>query len=295
MPDLSYAAITAARNEEACIERTIRSMLAQTARPVKWTIVSDGSTDRTDEIVETYARSNDWIELVRRAGKRAAGFSAKVNCLLVGLERLRDVECDVVCNLDADVEFKPDVYEILLSRLADDPRLGIVGPLMREEGYDPVQESLFSEEDPFGAFMIFRRACFEEIGGYRPLPSGGEDWLAVRMARFKGWRTRIYDDVFFDHLRPMGSGEGSVLATRFKYGCRDYVFGNHPLWELGRTIFQMKRRPYAIGGVLLFAGYAWSWIRRVPRPVPAEIVRLHRKEEMARIRGFFRGLARRRR
>ena len=33
------------------IEATIEAVLAQSARPVRWVIVSDGSTDGTDEIV----------------------------------------------------------------------------------------------------------------------------------------------------------------------------------------------------------------------------------------------------
>ncbi len=51
-PDsVSYILITPARNEEANIEKTIRSVISQTLLPKKWVILSDGSTDRTDEIV----------------------------------------------------------------------------------------------------------------------------------------------------------------------------------------------------------------------------------------------------
>ena len=38
-----YVIITAARNEEAYIENTIQSVISQTALPLKWIIVSDGS------------------------------------------------------------------------------------------------------------------------------------------------------------------------------------------------------------------------------------------------------------
>ena len=54
---LNYVLITPARNEAAFIEQTIESVVAQTARPAKWVIVSDGSTDGTDEIVGRYATS----------------------------------------------------------------------------------------------------------------------------------------------------------------------------------------------------------------------------------------------
>lgn len=48
---LTYVLVTPARNEEAFIEQVIQSVLAQSVLPLKWAIVSDGSTDRTDEIV----------------------------------------------------------------------------------------------------------------------------------------------------------------------------------------------------------------------------------------------------
>lgn len=62
---LRLALITPARNEAQFVELTIQSVIAQSVRPVRWVIVSDGSTDGTDEIVTKYAAENLWIELVR--------------------------------------------------------------------------------------------------------------------------------------------------------------------------------------------------------------------------------------
>ena len=44
--------ITPAHNEEAFIEKTLASMVAQTRLPERWMIVDDGSSDGTAEIVE---------------------------------------------------------------------------------------------------------------------------------------------------------------------------------------------------------------------------------------------------
>ena len=49
-----YVLITPARNEAKFIELTLKSMVAQTVLPLKWVIVSDGSTDGTDDIVKKY-------------------------------------------------------------------------------------------------------------------------------------------------------------------------------------------------------------------------------------------------
>ena len=81
---LQYVLITPARNEEAFIENTIRSVAAQTVRPVKWIIVSDGSSDRTDGIVKQYASQHAWLELLRMPEHRDRQFAAKANCFNAG-------------------------------------------------------------------------------------------------------------------------------------------------------------------------------------------------------------------
>ena len=68
MPHKKYVLITAARNEEDLIETTLQSVTKQTVLPEKWVIVSDGSTDRTDDIVKKYIRENPWIELLPGRG-----------------------------------------------------------------------------------------------------------------------------------------------------------------------------------------------------------------------------------
>ena len=65
---MKYVLITPAHNEEAFIEKTLESMVAQTLLPERWVIVDDGSTDRTAQIVEGYASRFPWIELFRIAG-----------------------------------------------------------------------------------------------------------------------------------------------------------------------------------------------------------------------------------
>ena len=68
----STCSITPARNEAEYIEQTIQSVVAQTVLPLRWVIVSDGSTDGTDAIVEKYLAGRPWIELVRLPPRRDA-------------------------------------------------------------------------------------------------------------------------------------------------------------------------------------------------------------------------------
>jgi len=110
----SYVIITPARNEEAFIEKTIQSVISQTILPERWVIVSDGSTDRTDDIVKQYIEKNSWIELLRMPEHRDRTFAAKVHCFNAGYKRFKDTKYYVIGNLDADISFEGDYFEFLL-------------------------------------------------------------------------------------------------------------------------------------------------------------------------------------
>jgi hypothetical protein len=280
----TYALITAARNEEALIENTIRSVAAQTALPVKWMIVSDGSTDRTDGIIQKCAAQYDWIELLRRPEHSEYQFAAKVHCIRAAWEKLQALPVEVIGNLDADITFEPDYMAFLLERLAGDPQLGVVGTRFVENGRQVYDYKFMNAEHVSGGFQIFRRACFEEIGGYLPMRNGGEDWAAVTSARMKGWRTRSFTEKLFLHHRPMGSNGQPAWSIQLRQGERDYLTGGHPLWQLSRSAFQISRKPYLVGGLCLLLGYAWASARRLERPVPKELMLFHRAEQMARLR-----------
>ena len=64
-----------------------------------------------------------------------------------------------------------------------------------------------SIEHVSGACQLFRRECFEEIGGYVPVKSGGIDHIAVITARMKGWKTRTFTDKVCMHHRKMGTAQ----------------------------------------------------------------------------------------
>jgi hypothetical protein len=279
-----YVLITAARNEEAFIENTIHSVIAQTALPARWMIVSDGSTDQTDNIVKRYAAQYDWIQLLRMPEHCDYQFAAKVHCIRAAWEMLHPLAFDVIGNLDADITFEPDYMAFLLDKLVCDLRLGVVGTRFVENSRQVYDYKFMNEEHVSGGFQIFRRACFEEIGGYLPMRSGGEDWAAVTSARMKGWRTRSYTEKLFLHHRPMGSNGQPGWSIQLRQGERDYLTGGHPLWQLSRSAYQVSRKPYIMGGLCLLLGFAWACLRRVERPVPKDLMLFHRAEQMARLR-----------
>jgi len=284
-----YVLITPARNEAQFIELTIQSVLAQTVRPAKWVIVSDGSTDGTDDIVNKYTAEHPWIELVRMPERRERHFAGKVQAFNAGFARVAHLDYGAIASLDADISFDQDYFAFLLSKLAVDPTLGLVGTPFKDDA-NPIYDYRFvSIEHVSGACQLFRRECFEQVGGYVPVKGGCIDHIAVISARMKGWKTRTFTEKVCLHHRTMGTAQDSVLMARFRNGRKDYTIGNHPAWELFRTMYQMTKKPIVIGGLMLASGYVWALIRRVERPVSRELVAFYRREQMRRLKIFFTG------
>jgi biofilm PGA synthesis N-glycosyltransferase PgaC len=279
-----YVLITPARNEAKFIELTIKSVVAQTVRPLKWVVVSDGSTDGTDELVSKYAAVYPWIELVRMPERRERHFAGKVQAFMAGLDKMKGLEYAILGSLDGDISFEHDYFSFLLQKLDQDPTLGLVGTPFKESSNQIYDYRFVSIEHVSGACQMFRRECFEEIGGYLPLKAGCIDHIAVISARMKGWKTRTFPDKVCLHHRGMGTAQHSVLGARFRNGAKDYAIGNHPVWELFRTLHQMTKRPFFIGGLALMCGYIWALIRQIQRPVSRELVKFYRREQTTRLK-----------
>jgi glycosyltransferase involved in cell wall biosynthesis len=281
---LSYVIITPARNEAEFIELTLKSVTAQTVPPLKWVIVSDGSTDDTDTIVEKYTATHPWIELLRMPQRKERHFAGKVHAFNAGYERVKDLHYDVIVSLDADISFDPAYFSFLLNRLSNDGNLGLVGTPFQELSGLKYDYRFVSIEHVSGACQVFRRECFEEIGGYRPVKGGSIDHIAVISSRMKGWKTRTFPEKVCMHHRPVGTAQRGVLSSKFQGGLKDYRIGNHPLWEICRVLYQMTKPPRCLGGLALGCGYMSAWIRKTERPVPKDLVEFHRREQMQRIR-----------
>jgi poly-beta-1,6-N-acetyl-D-glucosamine synthase len=285
----TYVLITPARNEAQFIELTLKSVTSQTVLPRKWVIVSDGSTDGTDDIVTKYIARNPWIELVRMPERAERHFAGKVHAFNTGYAKVRGTENDVIVSLDADISFENDYFAFLLEKLAADETLGLVGTPFRELSGETYDYQFVSIEHVSGACQVFRRECFEAVGGYMAVKGGSIDHIAVISARMKGWKTRTFTEKSCLHHRAMGTAGRSLLKSRFKLGMKDYAIGNHPMWELFRAARQMTQPPVLTGGVALAVGYLWGVVGQVPRPVSPDLISFHRREQMQRLSRFIRG------
>jgi glycosyltransferase involved in cell wall biosynthesis len=284
-----YVLITPARNEGAYIEKTIRSVVAQTILPLRWVIVSDGSTDDTDDIVRKFVAVHDWIDFVSLPRRAERNFAGKVAAFNAGHARVAGMKYDVIGNLDADVSFDEEYFAFLLRKLAENPALGLVGTPYRDPLNDPYDYRYVSVDHVTGPCQLFRRECFEAIGGYMPVKGGAIDRIADISARMKGWQTKTFTEKVYLHHRASGTSQQSVLISKFKDGAKDYSVGSSPVWELFRTAYQMTKKPLFLGGLMTGAGYVWSLVRRVERPVSREMVQFCRREQMGRLAALISG------
>jgi hypothetical protein len=215
-------------------------------------------------------------------GRRDRHFGGKVQCFNAGYDKLHDMDFDIIGNLDADITFGEDHFEFLLRQFARDSELGVAGsPFV--EGNASYDFRFTTAEHVSGACQLFRHECYRQIGGYVQVKGGGIDWIAVTTARMKGWKTKTFVDRVCYHHRPMGTASVGKLRACFRLGSQDYYLGGHLLWQLFRGCYQATRKPYLVGALLLLAGYFWSWIRGVQRPVSRELIQFHQHEQMQRL------------
>jgi poly-beta-1,6-N-acetyl-D-glucosamine synthase len=284
----SYALMTAAYNEAAHIEKTIQSVLAQNVRPQRWVIVSDGSTDGTDEIVRRYALQHDFIHFMRMSRPPGHSFRTKVVALQAGQKHLFEIPFEFIGNLDADITLAPTYFEDLIERFYQNPKLGIAGGFVSEEVDGEFKSRTSNRTHSVAhAAQLARRECYEAIGGYQVLEYGGEDWHAQVSANLKGWETEAFPDLPIYHHRHTGGGT-HLLHASFRLGKLDYSFGSDPLFEAIKCALRVPSKPLVLGALLRFLGFAWLSIRREKRPVSREFMAFLRSEQRARVAGMFR-------
>lgn len=280
-----YILITAARNEDAYIERTIQSVISQSILPKRWVIVSDGSADRTDEIVARYAAKYDFIQLIKVDASTKRSFASKVNAIKLGYDQLGNIQYDFIGNLDADVTFESDYYESILSKFIQNPKLGVAGGTVFDKRGKKFERQFINQSvNVCGPIQMFRRDCFEEIGGYIPLKNGGIDIFADLKARMRGWEVKSFPDVKVFHYRRTGTESRSVLSYRIHQGIMEYSFGSHPIFEVAKCFLRTLEKPYIIGSLFRIGGYSWAYFRRFKRVIPNDAVEYLRHEQLHRLR-----------
>lgn len=283
----SYVLMTAAYNEQAYIEKTIQSVVRQVLLPLRWVIVSDNSTDDTDQIVQGYADKYEFIKPLRVSKKEGYNFGAKVIALRKGAELLRDIKYEFIGNLDADITLEPSYFEGLIQYFKENPELGLAGGFVHEDDGAGFRSRWFnSTRNVPHAAQLVRRDCYEEIGGYAVLKYGGEDWYAQTCARMKSWQVESIPALKVFHHRKTGAG-ARPLTNAFRLGRLDYSFGSDPFFEIVKCVRKFRDKPRLLAAVTRFLGFAWCHLSGEKTAVPREFAAYLRAEQRARISSSF--------
>ena len=285
-----YVLLTAAYNEEDTIGSVILSVVAQSFQPKLWIIVSDGSTDKTDEIVLQHAREHAFIRFLRVARVPGRSFGAKVRALHAGSKLLDGATFALIGNLDADVSIAPSYFDELVAKFDEQPRLGIAGGFVCEESGGEFQSRRSNRVYSVAhAAQLVRRECYDAIGGYAILEYGGEDWHAQTSARMKGWQVEAFPQLKIYHHRHTGEAD-NLVRHKFRQGRMDYSLGSDPLFEVLKCLERIPERPILVGGLARLTGFFWSWFRSDQRPVSEEFVAFLSHEQKQKLMTTLGGL-----
>ena len=288
MDQINYVLITAARNEEDYIDATIKSVLSQTILPKKWVIVSDGSTDNTDQIIKEHLTLSSFIEFVRRepGDNKQFDIASKVFALNAGYGRVKKHAYDYIGHLDADITMDRDYYEKIINKFSENKLLGLTGGFI----YEPVKgyfkcRPYNTTRSVAGAIQLFRRECYEDIGGFIPLRMGGEDTYAEVVARMKGWNVESFPEIVVHHHKIGNLSRGNIKEC-FRKGMVAYSLGSHPLFEVMKSIRRMAEKPYLISVLIRMLGFIWPYFLKQNRLVSEEFIKFTRKEQLTQLRSL---------
>ena len=280
-----YVLVTPARNEGRYLTKLIRAVEHQTIPPAQWVIISDNSTDNTYELAREAASRNKAIIPLRLDQPGPRSFSSKALAFAQGYETIRNTRFNYIGNVDADVTFGPRYYEVLVERMQEDSRLGVVSGVLFDTTDQGFRRTISSLNHAVGAVQFWRKECFEAVGGYRGVTVGGMDSLAERTARMKGWQTRSFQDLAVFHHKPVDIAGGRTrVRIAYRAGLTEYHIGTPPLLACLKAIRRWKERPICIAGLVRLYAYLSCWLSQCRRDASDELVAYLQVEQRNEIR-----------
>lgn len=253
-----YVLISPCRDEAAYMRQTLDSVVRQSVRPAKWVIVDDGSTDATPQIIAEYQARYDWIDVIRRPdrGRRAVG-PGVVDAFYAGYDAINPDEYDYLCKLDLDLRLPLRYFEILMQRMAADPRIATCsGKAYIEENGRLISER-HGDDMSLGMTKFYRVSAFRAINGFvREVMWDGID---CHLCRMNGWIACSWDqpELRFVHLRSMGSSQVSIYTGRMRHGFGQYFMGTSLHYLIASAMFRVNQKPYVVGSLAMI----WGWLK----------------------------------
>lgn len=277
-----YVIISPVRNESRYLESTVESVINQTILPSEYILVNDGSTDETEAIIRCYAAQYPWIKLVNRPdrGYRKTG-AGVVEAFNSGLQAIGVLDWDYIVKLDGDLKLTETYFAEMLDHFDERSQLGIGGGHSYYEVKGRRVLEWVTEDHVRGAVKMYRRECFEVIGGLESVL--GWDVLDEIRARMSGWETQSFQKPYFVLNRTTGGPVG-LLRTRARDGYFAWYRGSSALYVLAKGVRRMATAPYLIGGLAIIASYWYHRLRGVSQYPDRELLDFVQKEQMIYLR-----------
>jgi poly-beta-1,6-N-acetyl-D-glucosamine synthase len=249
--------------------------------------VDDNSTDATPVLLQSLERELPFMRAlatpagytVDRGDRHAA--AAAPRAFNWALSQVSAHAFTHIGKLDGDIELPSDYFERLLAAFDRDPTLGIAGGVLVERVGARWRVMRTARHHVRGALKLYRRECFEAIGGVQECL--GWDGIDETYARMRGYRTISFDDLVARHHRACGTVDGA-LQGRVRGGQTHYVLGFSLPWVLLKSLRYCLARPPVVSGAAFMYGYLRAAGRRsVVRVDDPEYRRFVRRDERRRV------------
>jgi poly-beta-1,6-N-acetyl-D-glucosamine synthase len=276
----NYVIITPVRNEEKYVEETILSVIHQTILPVEFILVDDGSTDGSSAIIDHYVLKYSWIKVYKKPkGKHRPG-PGVVEAFYTGFYHIVYDDWNFVVKLDADLSFEPSYFEFQLKEFKVNAKLGMTSGVTCRPVKGRLVRDKMPEDHVRGAAKMYRRACFDQIGGLSCVL--GWDTIDELKAQLAGWETRSFKQLVLIHYKPIGIKQTHLLKKELTVGERQHYLGYHPLFAILRGFYRMLHKPVMIAGFLNLMGFILAY-RHWNERIDISLIKHLRRKQMGRL------------
>lgn len=175
------------RNGESWLPECMESLIRQTVRDFEVIVVDDGSTDRTIEVLNVWARQFDRFRVIQQ---KPVGVAVALNC---GIEASSG---QYIARMDADDIALPERFAKQVEFLNVRPHVGVVGSWFETFGVGrsglvktPIGDDAIRARLLFGSpfahpSVMLRRSALDGVSGPYSLKRGVEDFdLWTRLSR----------------------------------------------------------------------------------------------------------------
>lgn len=258
-----YLLITPVRDEASNLPTLIESVASQSVLPYLWVIVDDCSVDNSAVIVREATSRMKWVNFVSLQTLDQYGPSSYSRTVRHGFEvaihhaREHKIDYQYLGILDADIVPEQTYFEKLMHSLQDSEKLGIVSGqlyLVKNDRRRPEDRS----NRPRGGARLYKRECFEQIGGLPECPT--IDTISDIMASLRGWQTAKVFDAKAIHKRKTLGKKGLWYGYKMT-GKTYYLLNYHPIYSLLVGLFFTVRLPF-YPGIAFLIGYLGALVHR---------------------------------